>query len=86
MKDTALEAATAAASAASGVAVKGQALATAGGLFAFATNWSVNDIAAIGGLLVAVAGFVVTWYYRRAEFKLKERLLRRPADAEGPSA
>lgn len=87
MKDAVIDAASAASA-----AVKGQATSAVGGITAFVAGLSVNDFAALGGLLVGVAGFGVTWYYRRAEFKLTEAALlkrqadKHPAAAEPPPA
>ncbi len=57
-----------AAMAASGskVTYSGAGAAVAGGL-------SSNDLVAIIGLLIAAAGFVVNWYYKRKHYQLAER-------------
>lgn len=42
--------------------------ATGVGTAVTAAGWlTLNDIALIGGLLIAILGFVVNWYYRHRE-------------------
>lgn len=54
-------------------------------LFGFGVvTW--NDLAMIGGLALGVGTFLVNWYYRHQEFKLKREHLRAstlPADDTG---
>jgi predicted negative regulator of RcsB-dependent stress response len=68
MKDQAMEIASAgtAASAASKVTYGGSAAAMGGWFLS-------NEFAVLMGLVIGVAGFVVNWYYRHKEYKLKER-------------
>ena len=68
MKDQAMEIASAgaAASAASKVTYGGSAAAMGGWFLS-------NEFAVLMGLVIGIAGFVVNWYYRHKEYKLKER-------------
>lgn len=68
MKDQAMEiaAASTAASAATKVTYGGSAAAMGGWFLS-------NEFAVLMGLVIGVAGFVVNWYYRHKEYKLKER-------------
>lgn len=68
MKDQTMEIANAgaAASAAGKVTYSGSAAAVGGWFLS-------NEFAVLMGLVIGVAGFVVNWYYRHKEYKLKER-------------
>lgn len=46
----------------------------AGGTTAFLGGVSANEIAAFGGLLVAVIGLLVQWYYKRKDDRRKGEL------------
>lgn len=39
---------------------------------------TLNDIAMVVGILTGLGTFVVNWYYKRKEFKLREREYGRP--------
>lgn len=65
MKDQAVEATIAA------VASK---VAPAGGLTAFLGGLAANDVAAYGGLTVAILSAVVSWYYKRKANRRAEEL------------
>ena len=39
--------------------------------------WTWHEASAIAGIFGMLATFLVTWYYRHKEFKLKERLAER---------
>ncbi|WP_019646955.1 holin [Novispirillum itersonii] len=43
---------------------------------------SVNELAALGGLAVAVLTALINWYYRRAEYRLKARAAGLPGDGD----
>lgn len=44
------------------------------GLSTTVLGWLVsNEVLALAGFLVAVGGFVITWYYKRKEFALKKK-------------
>jgi hypothetical protein len=68
MKEQTMEiaSASAAASAASKVTYGGSAAAMGGWFLS-------NEFAVLMGLVIGIAGFVVNWYYRHKEYKLKER-------------
>jgi hypothetical protein len=68
MKDQAMEIASAGASASAASKV------TYGGSAAAMGGWFLsNEFAVLMGLVIGIAGFVVNWYYRHKEYKLKER-------------
>lgn len=47
---------------------------TYGGSAAAVGGWFLsNEFAVLAGLLIGLAGFVVNWYYRHKEYKLRER-------------
>lgn len=56
MKETAAEAT---------VAAIANKVTYTGGATAFVGGLTANELAAIGGLIVAVVGLVVQWYYKR---------------------
>jgi hypothetical protein len=69
MKDQAMEIAAASAAASSATKV------TYGGSAAIMGGWFLsNEFAVLMGVVIGVAGFVVNWYYRHKEYRLKERL------------
>lgn len=52
---------------------KMSAAAYASGAVTGIAAWTVNEIAAIGGLLLAGMTFLVNWYYRHKHYKLSEK-------------
>lgn len=42
---------------------------------------SATEVAAIGGLLVAILGLLINWYYRRAEVRARRDWYRMRAEA-----
>jgi hypothetical protein len=46
-----------------------------GGTVAFVGGLTANEFAAIGGLLIGVAGFAVNWYYRHKTYSLEKAKL-----------
>ncbi len=60
--------------------IASQASVTTGvGTFAIGT-WSANEVAAIGGFLIAVATFALNWYFQWRNFKLRQRVARKKLD------
>lgn len=49
---------------------------TSGGWFSYGAL-TLNDIAMIVGIVTGLGTFVVNWYYKRKEFKLREQEVRR---------
>lgn len=43
---------------------------------------TANEIAAFGGLAIAIIGFFVNWWYKHKHYKLAERKLMEEADDE----
>jgi hypothetical protein len=46
-----------------------------GGSVAFIGGLTANEFAAVGGLLIGLAGFCVNWYYRHKHFLLEQKKL-----------
>lgn len=42
----------------------------AGGITAAVGGWTANEIAAFGGLGLAIAGFLLNWWYKHQHLKL----------------
>jgi positive regulator of sigma E activity len=56
------------------IAAGAQKVVYGGGTAAFLGGLSANEIAAFGGLLVAVLGLLVQFYYKRKHDKREQRL------------
>lgn len=68
MKDQAMEIA------AAGAAASAATKATYGSSAAIVGGWFLSsEFAVLMGIVIGVAGFVVNWYYRHKEYRLKER-------------
>lgn len=58
------------------VATKAALTATYGGSAgAVYFGMTANEIAAFGGLIIAIIGLLVTWYYKHKHYKLAEKSL-----------
>ncbi|SEL11767.1 Bacteriophage holin family HP1 [Roseateles sp. YR242] len=55
------------------VAASGSKVTYSGAGAAVAGGLSSNDLVALIGLLIALGGFVVNWYYKRKHYELAER-------------
>lgn len=50
-----------------------QTVTTGGGATALIGGLTFNEVMAVAGLIVAIAGFIVNWYYQHKKFKLYEK-------------